>query len=296
MTSQSASTSRIPVLRRTHSRAGSRRRVAAAAALLCALSITGAACTSDTSSTGSTVGTGATGGAADNANTVSVPDVTTTTHGPALTTAQASTLARILLKNHEAGGAKVDGDVQFGTAATFHLVGVIDWKNGIGRVELTTIRSDGVKSAIQTIAWGGTSVFLSAPGLTEALAAKGRPGITFLQRPVSIKTNPLDQIITLIATFSSARADNPLLLRQGDTSFEGLGTLNGKPIQKLRFGRSVYSVADDGFAYQLDVRFKSIDGPIVMRFSDHGPQNVEAVDPAKVLPFADFSDLYNSLL
>ncbi len=253
------------------------------AAIVCALSIAVAACSSDKPT-------------ADSSVAETVAEVTTTTHGPALTTAQASKLARILLKNHEAGGAKVDGDVQFGTAATFHLQGVVDWKNAVGQVELTTSRSDGVTAPTQTIAWGGSSVYLSAPGLSEALAAQGRPGIVFLQRPVSIKTNPLDQIITLIASFSSARAENPLLLRQGDTSFEGTGTLNGKPIEKLRFGQTVYSVADDGFAYQLDARFKSIDGPIVMRFSDQGPQTVESIDPAAVLPLSEFSDLYDSLV
>ena len=225
-----------------------------------------------------------------------VAAVTTTTHGPALTTAQASKLARILLKNHNAGGASVEGDVEFGTAATFHLKGVVDWTNAVGRIDLTTTRSDGVESPPQTIAWGGSSVYLTAPGLTEALAAQGNAGILFLQRPVSIKTNPLDQVITLIASFSSTRAENPLLLRQGDTSFEGQGMLDGKPIEKLRFGQTVYSVADDGFAYQLDARFKSIQGPIVMSFSSHGPQNVPAIDPATVLPLAEFSDLYDSLV
>ena len=250
---------------------------------ICALSIGVAACGSDKP-------------AAESAASNSAAEASTTPKGPSLTTAQASMLARILLKNHEAGGAKFDGEVQFGTAATFQLNGVVDWKNAVGRIEPTTKRSDNVVVPVQTLLWGGSSVFLSAPGLTEALAARGHPGIAFLQRPVSIRTNPLDQVITLIASFSSARAENPLLLRQGDTSFEGAGTLGGRPVQKLRFGRSTYSVADDGIAYQIDTRFVSIDGPIVIGFTDHGPKTVEQVNPTAVLPLAQYVDVYNSLV
>lgn len=252
-------------------------------ATVCALSMGVAACGSDKP-------------AAESAPSNSAAEASTAPKGPSLTTAQASMLARILLKNHEAGGAKFDGEVQFGTAATFRLKGVVDWKNAVGRIELTTKRSDNVEVPVQTILWGGSSVFLSAPGLTEALAARGHPGIAFLQRPVSIRTNPLDQVITLIASFSSARAENPLLLRQGDTSFGGVGTVRGRPIQKLRFGRSTYSVADDGFAYQIDTRFVSIDGPIVIVFTDHGPKTLDQVDPTAVLPLAQYADVYNSLV
>ena len=250
---------------------------------ICALSIGVAACGSDKP-------------AAESAASNSVAEASTTPKGPSLTTAQASTLARILLKNHEAGGAKFDGEVQFGTAATFQLKGVVDWTNAVGRIELTTKRNDNVEVPVQTIVWGGSSVFLSAPGLTEALAARGHPGIAFLQRPVSIRTNPLDQVITLIASFSSARAENPVLLRQGDTSFEGVGTVRGRPVQKLRFGRSTYSVADDGFAYQIDTRFVSIDGPIVIGFTDHGLKTLEPLNPTAALPLAQYVDVYNSLV
>lgn len=216
--------------------------------------------------------------------------------GVSLTTGQASKLARILFNNHTVGGAEVRADVDFGPAATFHLDGVVDWTNSIGRVVLTTKRRDAVAVPPQTIAWGGSSVYLSVPGLTEALASRGHPGILYLQRPVSVKTNPLDQVITLIASFSSARTENPLLLRQGDTSFEGTAMVGGHDVEKLRFGRSTYSVADDGFAYRIDTTFVSVQGPIVVTFDRHGAQSVEPIDPSKVLPLDGYTALYDSLV
>ena len=173
---------------------------------------------------------------------------------------------------------------------------MVDWGKGLGRVVMSTQRSDNVVVPDQTIAWGGTSVYLSVSGLTNALAAEGHPGITYLQRPVSVKTNPLDQVITLIGSFSSARADNPLLVRQGDTSFEGSGEVAGRKVEKLRFGRSTYSIADDGFAYQLDTTFVSIQGPIVVKFDNHRKPTVVPVNPSETLPLSDFSSLYDSLL
>jgi hypothetical protein len=224
------------------------------------------------------------------------PPTTLKPGGPSLTTAQASKLARILLKNHEAEGADVDATVRFGSAATFHLLGQVDWKDGQGRVVMSTTRSDKVAVADQTIAWGGSSVYLSVTGLTETLAAQGHPGITFLERPVSIKTNPLDQVITLIGSFSSARAENPLLLRQNDTSFEGTGQVAGRTVEKLRFGRSVYSVADDGFAYRIDTTFVSIQGPIVVTFDHHGPKIIPPIVPGGVAPLQTYGAVYDSLL
>jgi hypothetical protein len=227
---------------------------------------------------------------------LSAPKVPTTIKGKSLTTAQASKLAKILLKNHESGGATVYADVAFGTAATFHLEGVVDWSNSVGRVVLTTKRSDDVPVPAQTIVWGGSSLFFSVPGLTEALAAQGRNGIMYVERPVDIKTSALDQVITLIATFSSAKIENPLLLRQGDTSFQGTGRVGNRDVDLLRFGRSTYSVAADGFAYRIDTTFRSIQGPIVAIFESHGKQTVPPIDRSHVAQMSEIGTVYNDLV
>ena len=87
-----------------------------------------------------------------------------------------------------------------------------------------------------------------------------------------------------------------MLLRQGDTSFEGVGEVGGLAVEKLRFGRTTYSVADDGFAYRLDTRFVSIDGPIVASFDHHGPKTIPAVAASEAAPLANFPGVYDSLL
>ncbi len=234
----------------------------------------------------------------NNANpqaTVAAPP-TTVAKGPSLTTAQASTLAKVLYKNHQAGGADVDATIVFGSAATFRLKGVVDWTNGVGKVLMTTERSDKVAVPSQTLAWGGSSVFLSVAGLTEALAADGRPGISYVQRPVAIETSALDQVITLIASFSSAKVENPLLLRQDDTSFEGKGKVGGRDVERLRYKRSTYSIANDGFAYRLDTTFKSVGGPVTVLFANHGDQVVPEIDPATVVPMSEVGAIYERLL
>jgi hypothetical protein len=200
--------------------------------------------------------------------------------GP-LTTAQALTLSRMLVKNEEAKGAVATIEVPFGTAATFTLTGPVDWAGDRGSFVLSGTRSDDVAVPDSAVVWDRGAILTEPEGLEKAMEAKGRKGVRFASRALDPTKVALDQVIAFVGSLAVDRAENPILLRQGDTAFLGSKVIDGVTLDVYRFGKTRYFVEPaTGLLRRVEARFARYEQPVVVTLSGHGPQSI-------VVPTAD---------
>ena len=218
-----------------------------------------------------------------------------TEKGTPLTPAQSLVLSQALLKDGQAGGGDVTVVVPFGVAATFTMTGTVDWVGHGGNVTMTTKRSDGVAQPPQQLLWSAGTLYLPLAGLADAMKAKGRDGVTWVSRPINARTAVVDQVLTLLNSLASDRAENPILLRQGDTGFLGQDTVRGRPHQRFRFGRSTYFIDPDGRVGRFVASFRSVSGPIVVDVTGFGNRAVVVPPAASVVASTDIPDIYARL-
>ena len=221
--------------------------------------------------------------------------VAITEKGAPLTAAQSLLLSQALLKDGQSGGSDVTVVVPFGAAATFTMTGTVDWVGHGGNVMMTTKRSDGVAQPPQQLLWSAGTLYLPLPGLSEEMKAKGRDGVTWVSRPINPRSAVVDQVLTLLNSLASDRAENPILLRQGDTGFLGQEAIRGRLHQRFRFGRSTYFIDPGGRIGRFVATFRSVSGPIVVDVAAFGARPVAVPPAASVVAAADIADIYARL-
>ena len=242
-----------------------------------------------------------TGTAAPASSSASGP-VTTTVFDPKaedrgrLTTARALLLSRMLVKNEEAKGAIVNMVVPFGPAATFTLTGPIDWAGDRAALVMSTKRSDGVDVPDSPVYWDRGGILTELDGLPAAMAAKGRPGVQFVARPMDPKGVSLDQLITFVGSLAVDRAENPILIRQADTAFVGTKVIDGVTVEGYRYGKTKYWVDPaSGLLREVEARFARYTSPVLIEISAHGPQTVTLPATEKVIDASAIPDVLASL-
>ncbi len=213
-----------------------------------------------------------------------------------LTTAQALTLSRMLLRNEQAKGAVADVFVPFGPAATFTLRGTVDWSGDQGSFVLSTKRSDGVAVPDSRVIWDRGSLFTEVVGLERAMEAKGRTGVTFVQRALNPQGVSLDQLVAFVGSLAVDRAENPILLRQGDTAFLGSRTFDGVALDGYRFGKTRYWIDPaSGLVRRIEARFARYDEPVVVTLTDQGPQEIAVPSASAVVDGTTIPDVLATL-
>ena len=213
-----------------------------------------------------------------------------------LTTAQASTFSRVLVKDNQDGGSAFTAIIPYGRAATFTLTGEIDWKNYDAKATLTTKRSDNEAQAPQQMFWSKGQLVQPIVGLSEAMATKGRPGIEYLRRPIDAKAAPIDRVIVLINSMSNTRPENPILLRQrDDVVFAGTATLNGTSYSRFRYGSTTYWADATGGLGKVEARFKTFAGPVEIVFTKKGPRSIALPPDRSIVAANEIPDVLATL-
>jgi hypothetical protein len=213
-----------------------------------------------------------------------------------LTTAQAARFSRVLVKDHQDGGAVFVATIPYGPAATFVLTGEIDWTKWDASAVLQTKRSDGKAQPDQAMFWSHGQLLQPIDGLTAALAAKGRPGVTHIVRPLDPKTAPIDRVIVLINSMSNTRAENPILLRQRtDVAFVGTAKFNDVQHDKYRYGSTTYWVDPAGGLGRIDAVFRTFAAPVQVVFSAKGPRTIALPASTAVVAASDIPDVMAAL-
>lgn len=218
--------------------------------------------------------------------------------GTRLTAAQANALSQGLFKNFQAGGAQVTVTIPYGSS-TFTLDGDIDWKRHVGAATVTTTFRDGVRAPqAQAVFWSRTTIVMPLPGLEAAMAERGRPGVTFLARPLDGSTATLDRVVAFIDAIASDRPENPLLLRQRpEVVFLGREDVEGTPADRYQSSESAqfWLAATGGRIVRVSANFAGLEQPVDVRLRDHGPRSMTFPGDDQVVLASDIPDLVAEL-
>lgn len=198
-------------------------------------------------------------------------------------------LSSVLVKNFEVGGAEFKVTVPFGSAATFHLDGTVDYKRHFAGA---TLRVEGSQPAPPPaeVFWNLTDVVEGIDGLSAELAALGRPPAKYLARPLT-KTSTQDVVLNLVLATSAEQRDNPQLVQQGTARFLRTDAIGGAPVDVYRYGaRTTYWVRkSDSLLMRVEADLAVATGTTVIDLVDHraiemtGPRRDDVVS-AKDLP------------
>lgn len=261
--------------------------LARTAGTLLIITLAGAGC-------GREPGTRSTAGTSDAASSAISSSPASVVKGTPLTTAQALVLSRMLLNDHDAGGADVSVRAPAGAMPAFEMRGTVDWLHHQGRV---TVHFKGAASQPdEVLVWSDANLFIAVPGLGDAMAAKGRPGITFASRPLQSGTTTLDQVIVLVSSLASDRAENPILLRQADTGYLGPGEIDGVQHERFRYGATVYWVEPAERIGRVEATLRTTGSAVVIDLTDHGARQVDVPAADGVVPAAEITDVLSALV
>jgi hypothetical protein len=230
------------------------------------------------------------------------PTTTVRPDGERLTPPQANALAQALLKNFQAGGARVIATIPFG-ASTFTLDGAIDWQRHVGAATVTTTFRDGVRAPrTQEIFWSRAMIATPLAGLEEAMAARGREGVRFVARPIDGSTATLDRVVAFLDAIASDRAENPLLLRQrpevaylGREEVDGISADRYQASNSAQFWLSTATGPGAGRIVRIDARFAGLEEPVGVRLREHGAQTLSFPPDAQVVVASEVPDLIAQL-
>ena len=229
------------------------------------------------------------GGKASTSTSGSVAD------GRPLTDVQALALSRILLKDGQAGGASFVVDLPSRGAIVAHLTGEVDWAHHLARATYAPTAGGAETTEYE---WNRSIVLVGGiPGLEAAMAAQGRPGVTWVSRPLDPTTAPLDGVLSLFFALSSDRPDNPQLLTQAGARYLGRRTYDGASLDGYRYGaNTTYWVGPaDGLLRRVEARFRSFSDPVIVHLSDLGPRRPAQPQKSEVVDASTIPDLYRQL-
>lgn len=223
--------------------------------------------------------------------------------GDGVTEEEAGVLAALLQRNEQRGGADFVVTAPYGEDELLTLTGTVDFRDDVGRAQAVTTFDDGRPDDVRTLFFTPDEVWVGdVPGLTDALAGSGAPGVTYLRRASTTATGdddaPLlvDVLTEVLLNLSARTADDPRGFLDGDWTWQGqrsidsrLTTLFGAP-----GGRTVAVDAAEDLLTQFvtDVAGAGFDATITL--SDHGFRRVDLPaeeETADAVQHADVADL-----
>lgn len=221
---------------------------------------------------------------------------TTRTPGDAITEGEADTLAGLLHRDYTEGGADFTVTAPYAENTVLTLTGEIDFRTGTGRAQAVTTygadRPDDTRTLFFTTAdlWYG-----DVPGLTEALAAAGRPDTTYLRRPLSATqadgtASLVDVLVQLVPRLSARADDDPRSFLERDYTWRGQTSVNGQLAAVYGFGAgtTVSVSAEDELLLQYRTRLPDQTFDVTITLADHGEREISLPDDAATALAADY--------
>jgi hypothetical protein len=203
--------------------------------------------------------------------------------GDPVTEEEAQTLATLLERNRQRGGADFVVTAPYGEDALLTLTGSVDFRNDVGRAQAVTSFGDGHPEDTRTLFFTPEDVWIGdVPGLADALAGSGAPQATYLRRPVTSGTEdgtPLlvDVLTELVLNLSARRDDDPRAFLGGDYTWEGQRSIDSRltSLFGLPGGRTVAVGASDDLLTQFATTLADGDLDVTITLSDHGTRRID---------------------
>jgi hypothetical protein len=219
--------------------------------------------------------------------------------GDSVTQAEAQTLAQLLYRNHQRGGADFVATAPYSDEAMLTLTGEIDFRRSAGRAQAVTSFSDGREDDTRTLFFTPDHVWVGdVPGLADALAGAGAADAVYLRRPVTTRTaagEPLliDVLVELLLNLSAGTADQPEAFLGGGYSWLGQRSIDSRltSVFSLREGRTVAVSASGDLLTQFVTPLPGTDVDVTVTLSDHGPRRLDLPGVEETAEAGDHPDL-----
>jgi hypothetical protein len=217
--------------------------------------------------------------------------------GDAVTAAEAQTLARLLHRNLERGGADFVVTAPYSDAAMLTLTGEVDFRRSVGRAQAVTSFSDGRPDDTRTLFFTAEEVwFGDVPGLAESLAGAGAPDAAYLRRPSTTgEDSPLlvDVVVEILLNLSARTDDDPQAFRDNGYTWQGQRSIDSEltSLFALKDGRTVAVGASDGMLTQFVTPLPGGTFEVTVTLSDHGPRRLDVPAEEETADAADHEDV-----
>jgi hypothetical protein len=206
---------------------------------------------------------------------------------------EASILAEVLWRNHEAGGAHFRLVAKSGTAeGDIAIEGDIDWVKhlGYGRVA-----GGSQPHPVNEVWWDAHSVAEWRPSLENEV----RKLIPTAMNPVLLRdpeqeTRRLDQLLAIIVGLSASMPENAqLIFQKADTSFLRTDVLRNRPVLVFRYGKKTIYWIDEKEKTLLRFEGNTSTGkyPIIIDFQDFGTKVLSFPRAASVVKVSEHKEL-----
>ncbi len=210
--------------------------------------------------------------------------------GDPITEGEAQTLAGLLNRNYEAGGAAFRVVSPYAENTTFTYTGQMDFTTSTGSGTAVTDYG-GLQPAESRILYFTTDevTFGDVPRLTDAMAAVGVPGVNFMRRQILPGQDLIDTIVALLPRLSATEPDDAAAYLERDYAFQGQTTIDGQLAALFSFGQAQVAVGvDEELMLQYVTTLPNSETQVTITLSDHGEQNVDAPPADQTVAAADY--------
>ena len=216
--------------------------------------------------------------------------------GSAVTADEADTLARLLQRNHQRGGADFVVTAPYGDHVVLTLTGAVDFRRSQGRGELVTSYGDARPDDTATVLFSTESLWIGdVPGLAEALDDAGAGDARYLRRPLRTvgRADLVDVLVRIVLDLSQARTDDPRAFRDGDWTWQGQRSIDSR-LSAVFAGEGGATVAVDAADDLLRQYATPLPGQrfeATVTLAGHRPVSVDLPGPAQCVDVSERPEL-----
>jgi hypothetical protein len=215
--------------------------------------------------------------------------------GAAVTADEADSLARLLQRNYQRGGADFVATAPYGSEVVLTLTGTVDFRRSRGTAALVTTYGDGRPDDAATLYFSADDLWVGdLPGLPEALDRAGVDG-AYLRRPLDGDGSArlADVLARVVLNLGRAQADDPRGFRSDDWTWQGQRSIDSR--LSAVFGRdggpTVAVGAADDLLLQYGTPLPGQSFEMTVTLADHGPASVTLPDDAASVDLTEHPEL-----
>jgi hypothetical protein len=222
--------------------------------------------------------------------------------GDHVTAAEAKTLADLLHRDFEQGGADFVETAPYGEGTLLKLTGSVDFTRSVGKAQAVTTYSDGRPTEKRTVFFTTKDIwFGDVPHLTEVLTAEKLPAAQYVRRPLAPVSSAgapqlVDVLAQVVLNLSARSSDDPASFQKGDYTWQGQRVINGKPASVYSLaGGSTVAVSTDKQLLQYVTTLPGQDFAITITLPAHGRRTIDLPTDGETISQAEHPEVLQKL-
>lgn len=211
--------------------------------------------------------------------------------GDPVSAREAATLAQLLHRDYEQGGADFRETVSFAEGAQLTMTGTVDFVHSTGRAQAVTTYSNGQPSENRTVFFTAKELWYGdVPGLTGALTDAGLPQASYVRRPLSVvgkdgQASLIDVLARLVLNLSSAKADDAKSFQTSGYTWQGQRSIDGHlaSLYRLKGGATVALGVQGKTLLQYSAPLPGASANVTITLPAHGERSISLPTDAQTL-------------